>query len=277
MAFFGSKKEEQSVSAPKNEAKTTTATPSVPADMIKTPTRDLSIIKENVTVEANLKGEGSLIIGGEFKGNITIDDTLFIEDGARCEGSIQARNVKVSGELIGDVDAVNVEVTQGGNFNGTISADKTYLGGDIQGTIYSTASLEVTRTGKLDIEEAKSKRIKIEGKVKGCVVASELLEVVSTGAIEGDIITKGIRTEQGGSIIGNIQTYVEHLHGSTDQDDDFEEEDDDNENPEDQDSPDESDEEEYDEMEIDPEIAKLIKIKPGDMKKYAKKRSRTGK
>lgn len=30
-------------------------------------------------------------------------------------------------------------------------------------------------------------------------------------------------------------------------------------------------------MEIDPEIAKLMKIKLGDMRKYAKKRNRTSK
>ncbi len=127
----------------------TASTTSVSTDVIKTPTKELSIIKNNVRVEATLKGEGTLVIGGDFKGNIKIDDTLFLEDGTRCAGRVQVKNIKVSGELFGDINAVAVEVT---------------------------------KTGKVDTDEAKSKRIKIEGKVKGRVVASELLEVISTGA-----------------------------------------------------------------------------------------------
>ncbi len=254
MGFFSSRKEEKEP-VRKEEVQMKPAAPKVPAstDMIKTPTNNLSIIKENFVVKATMKGKGSLVIGGEFEGDITIDDTLFIEKGAKCEGTIHAKNVKISGELKGTVYATAVEVTRSGKFNGKIHANKTSLGGDINGVIRSIDSLEITKTGRVETKEAKSKKIKVEGKVEGRVVASELLEVVSTGSIEGDIITKGIRTEQGGSIVGNIQTYDEKIHNQ--------------ETALDEKIAAKSKED----MDIDPEIAKLINIKPDDMKKYAKK------
>ena len=256
MGFFSSKKEEsQPVKRREEEVQAKPVAQKVPVstDMIKTPTNNLSIIKENFVVKATMKGKGSLVIGGEFEGDITIDDTLFIEKDARCEGTIHAKNVKIAGVFTGTVYATAVEVTKSGTFNGTIHANKTSLGGDIKGTVRSIDSLEITKTGKVDTKEAKSKKIKVEGKVQGRVVASELLEVVSTGAIEGDIITKGIRTEQGGSIVGNIQTYDEKIHSKD--------------SAIDEKIAAKSDEN----VEIDPEIANLIKIKPDDMKKYAKR------
>ena len=254
MGFFSSKKEEKEP-VRNEEIKVQPTAPKMPTstDMIKTPTNNLSIIKENFVVKATMKGKGSLVIGGEFEGDITIDDTLFIEKGAKCEGTIHAKNVKISGEFRGTVYATAVEVTRSGKLNGKINANKTSLGGDINGIIRSIDSLEITKTGRVETKEAKSKKIKVEGKVDGRVVASELLEVVSTGSIEGDIITKGIRTEQGGSIVGNIQTYDEKIHNQeTALDEKIAAKNDEN-------------------IDIDPEIAKLIKIKPDDMKKYAKK------
>ena len=259
MGFFGSSKKEEEKKQPVQQKKEVVqpkpAAPKVSTsvDMIKTPTHNLSIIKENISIQATMKGKGSLVIGGDFEGDIKIDDTLFIEKGARCEGSVHARNVKVSGEFSGNIFATAVEVTKSGKLNGNINANKTSLGGDVKGSIRSIDTLEVTRTGRVDTKEAKSKKIKIEGKVNGRVVASELLEVVSTGAIEGDIITKGIRTEQGGSIVGNIQTYDEKIHNN-------------NSTLEKTSQP-----KEEKDLDIDPEIAKLINIKPDDMKKYAKK------
>ena len=256
MGFFSSKKSEESKPVMREEEiQAQPVKPVVPTstDMIKTPTNNLSIIKENFVVKATMKGKGSLVIGGEFEGEIAIDDTLFIEKDAKCEGTIHAKNVKIAGVFIGTVYATAVEVTKSGTFNGVIHANKTSLGGDIKGTVRSIDSLEITKSGVVETKEAKSKQIKVEGKVKGRVVASELLEVVSTGSIEGDIITKGIRTEQGGSIIGNIQTYDEKIH-----------------------SKDSAIDEKIaalsdENVDIDPEIAKLINIKPDDIKRYAKK------
>jgi len=217
-------------------------------DMIKTPTHNVSIIKENFNVKAEIEGKGSLIVGGHFEGNVKVDDTLFVEKGALFSGTVHAKNVKISGDFEGTINSNAVEITKSGRLNGTINANKTHLGGFVNGVVKSIDSIEISSTGIVDTTECKSKQIKIEGSVEGRVVASELLEVTSGGSVKGDIITKGIRTEQGGSIIGNIQTYDESIHS---QDVEL------NSNK--------------DSESIDPEVAKLIDIDPKDIKKYAKK------
>jgi cytoskeletal protein CcmA (bactofilin family) len=248
MGFFSSKKEEKVASQPKAKVQDNTEVAS--HDIIKIPTNNVSIIKERFKVQANIEGDGSLIVGGQLDGNIKIDDTLFIEKGAKFKGKVEAKNVKISGDFEGNIEANSVEITKSGRLNGSIKANKTFLGGFVDGIIRSMDSVEIFSTGIIDTKECKSKQIKINGKVEGRVVASELLEVTSGGSVNGDIITKGIRTEQGGSIIGNIQTYDESLHGE-----------------------DVVIEKEADEVhiDIDPEVAKLINVKPEDMKKYAKK------
>ncbi len=254
MGFFSSKKKEESAPASRPQEEVKPAAPKIPvsSDMIKTPTNNLSIIKDNFVVKATINGKGSLVIGGEYEGEITIDDTLFVEKGAKFSGTVHAKNVKVSGDFTGTVYATAVEVTKSGKLHGLISANKTSLGGIVDGIIRSIDTLEITKSGKVTTKESKSKNIKVEGDVTGRVIASELLEVTSGGSINGDIITKGIRTEQGGSIIGNIQTYDEKIHNTNTPLDDVATNEEDN-------------------IDIDPEIAKLIKIKPNDMKKYAKK------
>jgi len=256
MGFFTNKKEEpvqrvQTKEEPQRVVESTSGT-----DVLKTPTKNVSLLKESLKVKANINGGGSLVIGGEFEGDVTVDDTVFIEKGAKFSGTVNAKNVKISGYFSGVIYSTAVEVTQSGVFEGNVKTNKTFLGGKVNGIIRSIDSIEISSTGEIDTQECKSKRIKVEGTVKGRVIASELLEVTNSGSINGEIITKGIRTEQGGSIIGNIQTYDENVH-SKENNKQF---------VEDIVSPAE---------ELDPEIANLINIKPDDMRKYAKKEDKS--
>ena len=255
MGFFSSKSKNTQTT---QEVNTTANTPkketiSTPSDIIKTPTRNVSTIKENFKVKADIEGDGSLILGGHFEGNIKLDDTLYIEKGAKFFGEVHAKNVKISGDFEGKIFSIATEVTKSGRLNGSIETNKAFLGGFVNGVVNSIDSIEILSTGIVDTKECKSKQIKIVGKVEGKVVASELLEVTSGGAVKGDIITKGIRTEQGGSIIGNIQTYDESIHAQST-------------NTDTKETP----------AEIDPEVAKLIDIKPEDIQKYAKKDDEKG-
>ena len=256
MGFFSNKKEEPIQGAQIKEEPKRVVESSTGTDILKTPTKNVSLLKDSLKVKANIEGGGSLVIGGEFEGDVTVDDTVFIEKGAKFSGTVNAKNVKISGYFSGVIYSTAIEVTQSGVFEGNVKTNKTFLGGKVNGIIRSIDSIEISSSGEVDTAECKSKRIKVEGKVKGRVIASELLEVTNSGSINGEIITKGIRTEQGGSIIGNIQTYDENVH-SKDNNKQF---------AEDTISPAE---------ELDPEIANLINIKPDDMKKYAKKEDKS--
>ena len=257
MGFFSSKKEEEAQGLETREEPLKVAEPTnTTRDIIKTPTVNVSVVKESLNVKATIEGGGSLIIGGVFDGDVSVEDTVFIEKGAKFTGTVNAKNVKISGDFSGVIYSTATEVTPSGTFEGNIKTNKTFLGGKVNGIIRSIDSIEISSSGEIETTECKSKQIKIEGKVKGRVIASELLEVTNSGSINGEIITKGIRTEQGGSIIGNIQTYDSNIHDK------------DNNKQFIEDEIGTSDD-------IDPEIADLIKIKPDDMKKYAKKEDKS--
>ncbi len=256
MAFFGSKKEQEVAKKEVKSNSNPTRSAESSLDVIKTPTTNVSTIKDSFKVKATMEGSGSLIIGGMFEGDVTIDDTLFLEKGAKFSGTVHAKNVKISGDFSGVIYSTAIEITESGTYNGNIKTNKAFLGGNVSGIINSIDSIVINQTGVIDTKECKSKQIKVEGKVEGRVVASELLEVTNSGSINGEIITKGIRTEQGGSIIGNIQTYDENNY-NTESNKQFDTE-----------ATNSSEE-------IDPEIAKLIKINPNDMQKYAKKEDKS--
>jgi cytoskeletal protein CcmA (bactofilin family) len=47
----------------------------------------------------------------------------------------------------------------------------------------------------------------VSGSVQGNVIASELLEINSTGSVEGEISVKTIKTAEGSRMVGTMSTY----------------------------------------------------------------------
>jgi len=189
MGFFGNKSDgssEESVESVENVIEEDLS-------FIKMPSINVSTLNNLLKIKADIEGGGSLIIGGSFEGSVKIEETLFIEKGAIFNGKVKAKNVKIAGEFLGEVEAI--------------------LAGIINGIVNSKDSIEVLLSGDIKTKEFKSGNIKISGKVNGNIIASNLLEVTKDGSVSGEIVTKGIKTEQGGTIIGNIQTYDESLHG----------------------------------------------------------------
>ena len=243
MAFFSSKKSKpEEVKQP--ISKPTPKPVEVSKDIIKTPTHDVSVLRNLLKVKANIEGGGSLVIGGTFDGEVIIENTVFIEKGAKFFGTVRAKEVKISGNFEGTIYANAVEVTPSGKYSGVINSNKAFLGGEIEGVIKSVNSIEVTKSGKVNTKECKSKNIKIVGQLSGKVIASELLEITSGGSVNGTIITKGIKTEQGGSVIGNIQTYDPQKHDSNAS---------------------------FDDDKSAKDTSNLVNVSPEDMKKYARK------
>jgi len=210
MGFFGNKSDEEletKVEAVEKELE------KEEISVIKTPHLNVSTLNNLLKIKADIEGQGSLVIGGSYEGSVKIEDTLLIEKGAVFNGTIKAKNVRIAGEFVGEVDASVVEVSSSSKFEGIINANKVILAGVINGVVNSKDSIEVLASGNVETKEFKSSNIKISGKVRGNIIASTLLEVTKDGSVNGEIVTKGIKTEQGGTIIGNIQTYDESLHG----------------------------------------------------------------
>jgi cytoskeletal protein CcmA (bactofilin family) len=79
------------------------------------------IIEQGCEFEGKLCFEGTVRIGGRFRGSIITNDVLVIGEGARVEGDVEAGTVIISGEMVGDIVAKHrVEIHRPAIFRGNI-------------------------------------------------------------------------------------------------------------------------------------------------------------
>lgn len=82
-----------------------------------------SVIAAGLTFEGKIEGSGHVRISGRFKGDVAVDGTLTIEQGAHLSGAVRAGAVVVAGELEGNIEsAQRVELQQSGVVNGDVAA-----------------------------------------------------------------------------------------------------------------------------------------------------------
>jgi cytoskeletal protein CcmA (bactofilin family) len=99
-----------------------------------------TVIGENISVEGNIHGTEHLIIEGSMNGNIEMEKHNFtVGSKGRVEGEIKAQNVKISGQMIGNIKTQGkVEITKEADFMGDIQAktisveDGAYFKGSIE-------------------------------------------------------------------------------------------------------------------------------------------------
>lgn len=90
---------------------------SVPA----APSLVTGVIDQGCEFEGKLCFQGTVRIGGTFRGEIYTPDTLIVSEGARIHGTIEAGTVVISGEVNGTVKARNrVEIHHPAIFRGDI-------------------------------------------------------------------------------------------------------------------------------------------------------------
>ena len=86
-------------------------------------------IGKSVTIKGELIGEEDLVIEGCINGKITLKDhTLTIGENSHIKAEIEAKNVIVAGETIGNIKADHkVEISATGSLHGDISAPRVVL------------------------------------------------------------------------------------------------------------------------------------------------------
>jgi cytoskeletal protein CcmA (bactofilin family) len=103
-------------------------------------TTEETVIGEKISIEGDIRGEEHLVIEGSMKGNVEMEKNNFtIGSKGRVEGKINAQNVKVSGQMIGNIKTQGgVEITKEADFMGDIRAknisveDGAYFKGSIE-------------------------------------------------------------------------------------------------------------------------------------------------
>ncbi|MGD9079911.1 MAG: polymer-forming cytoskeletal protein [Desulfobacterales bacterium] len=99
-----------------------------------------TVIGENISIEGNIRGDEHLVIEGSMKGNVEMEKHNFtVGSKGRVEGEINAQNVKVSGQMIGNIKTQGkVEITKEADFIGDIRTksisveDGAYFKGSIE-------------------------------------------------------------------------------------------------------------------------------------------------
>ena len=97
-------------------------------------------IGKNISIEGSIRGNENLVIDGSMKGYIEMAKHNFtVGANGRIEGEINAQNVKISGQMNGDIKTQGkVEITKEADFMGDIKAkcisveDGAYFKGSIE-------------------------------------------------------------------------------------------------------------------------------------------------
>ncbi|NOR55333.1 MAG: hypothetical protein GQ531_03935 [Sulfurovum sp.] len=168
-----------------------------------------SIITSCTKVQGDFVGGDTIHIDGNVIGNITVTNTVVIGKSGVVEGNVEAKHVIINGQLKGSVKCEKLEVLTSGKVSKYIEGKELILEGDITGDITGHESIDVLEKSTVHAICIKSKKITVAGKIKGTVLASELLEIKAKGFVEGQISAKSIKTEEGGRMVGTMSTYEE--------------------------------------------------------------------
>jgi cytoskeletal protein CcmA (bactofilin family) len=83
-----------------------------------------TIIGKDIFIEGDICGREHLVIDGSVKGNIEMEAHNFaLGPNGRVEGEIHARNIRISGQMIGNIKTEGkIEITKEADFRGDIRA-----------------------------------------------------------------------------------------------------------------------------------------------------------
>ncbi len=84
-----------------------------------------SLIAADLTIEGKIEGNGHVRIAGRFKGDVNVQGNLRLENGAKLNGGVRAKQVVVAGELDGNIEsATTVELLDTAVLIGDVKAGK---------------------------------------------------------------------------------------------------------------------------------------------------------
>lgn len=96
-----------------------------------------TLISEELSIEGDLIGDGSMRIDGKVKGEIKMTKGLVIGKNGRVSGNITAQSIVVFGEVTGDITCQNLKITSSGAVFGNVETQHITIefGGKVNGHI----------------------------------------------------------------------------------------------------------------------------------------------
>jgi cytoskeletal protein CcmA (bactofilin family) len=115
------------------------------------------------------------------------------------------------------VAVVNSIIGEGARFRGDFELSGLLrIDGDFEGSIESAGKVLVGRHGSAIVPSINARVVIVGGKVIGNICAQEMVTILSTGTVEGDIETPRLLAEEGVTINGRITTKSEQKKGAQD-------------------------------------------------------------
>ena len=96
-------------------------------------------IGKSLLLEGELKGKDGLIIAGKIKGSVEVSGALSVEKEAVVKADIKASNVKISGEVKGDICSTgNVHYMENCSVTGNTTTSRILIedGATIKGSVH---------------------------------------------------------------------------------------------------------------------------------------------
>ena len=128
-------------------------------------------LSSNLSNTANKSVDSTKLKEKEKHTSTNLSSSLLIGESVIITGTVKAENeVTIQGSIDGDVDCHSILVTKTGNIKGKLKAEN----------------------------------IKVEGKVEGEININNLLEIYSSGSVNGKVFYGNIQIEEGGKLLGEI-------------------------------------------------------------------------
>jgi len=87
-----------------------------------------TVVGPAISIRGRIEGEEDLRVEGRVEGSISLTETLYVEPGGVVLAQIEARDVVISGIVIGDVSAVNsITLNKNAKLVGNISAPRVII------------------------------------------------------------------------------------------------------------------------------------------------------
>lgn len=98
----------------------------------------VTLVAAGSVIEGKIRGNSEVLIEGVLEGEVDLGSTLVIGEGGKIVGDVVARSVRISGELVGNVQALDkVELLPTGSIQGDVLSPRVAIaeGGFCKGKI----------------------------------------------------------------------------------------------------------------------------------------------
>ncbi|MBN2695727.1 polymer-forming cytoskeletal protein [bacterium] len=120
---------------------------------------NITVIGPSIFIKGNIEGNEDLSVQGRIEGNISLSNTLYLEESGIVKADVSVKNAVVSGVLVGNLEAADsIEITEIGIVVGDLYAprivirDGAKFRGSINMSVYDNYDNETKK-----IEQPKSK------------------------------------------------------------------------------------------------------------------------